>query len=66
MHFHCTTASGVHKEGEFRGLCVCVCFDLHTSGLILVISNKLDSNDNRYECNPISFNSGAILCTYQH
>ena len=49
-------------------VCVCVCVvDLYVSGLVLVTPNKLDySNDNRYECNPISFNSDAILRTYQH
>jgi len=25
MHFHCTTANGLNKEGEFKGLCVCEC-----------------------------------------
>jgi hypothetical protein len=48
------------KYGEFRGFCVCI--DLHISGLVLVILNILDySNDNRYECNLILFNSDAKL-----
>ena len=58
IHFHFTPTSGLHKEEEFRGLCVCV------SRLVLVIPNKLDySNYNRYECNLILFHSDAILRT---